>query len=836
MLRSFYRHVVLKYPVAILIILGLGLAFLAEEARKLAIDASAETLLLEGDQDLQFTREVNERYYSPDFLVITYTPKSDSLLSDKTLDELKRLGNELEALDRVDTVTSLINVPLLQSPPKPVQELLKEVPTLESEGIDRELAKQEFLNSPIYSSNLVSPDFKTTALLVNLKDDDTYRALLKQRNALRSKEKETGLTPAEAADYEQVQADFKAHRDEMRVVEHENIVAVRAVMDGYRDHADLFLGGVSMIANDTISFIKDDLAIFGTGVLIFLIVTLWFIFHQARWILLPVLICATSVVATTGLLGLFQWEVTVISSNFISIQLIITMALTIHLIVKYRELAREFPDAPLPELVENAVMAMALPCFYAILTTIAGFSSLVFSGILPVINFGWMMSAGVFVSLILAFLIFPAVLMLFPKAHQPPERTGRFSLTEIAANFTARRGGLILWISAGILVVSAIGITQLRVENSFIDYFKPSTEIYQGMSVIDQQLGGTTPLDVIIKFDSIDTSAPAASDPAASDAAPEDDFFDQFEEEFAQEQDSAQYWFTPERMRTVERVHDYLSSLPEVGKVVSLGTLLKVGVTLNDNQPLDGFLLALVYQELPERFRKIILTPYVSVENDEVRLSVRVIDSLPELRRDELLKRIERDLVEKVGLREGQARLASLLVLYNNMLQSLFSSQILTLGFAVLVLIFMFLILFRSLKLAVIAIFPNLLSIGTVLGMMGWVGIPLDLMTITIAAISVGIAVDDTIHYIHRFREEFEKDHNYIATMHRAHATIGSAMYYTSVTIVIGFSILVFSNFVPSIYFGVLTSLAMVAALAAALTLLPQLIIWIKPFGKGRSV
>jgi predicted RND superfamily exporter protein len=831
MLRSFYRNLVLKSPIVVLIALGLGLAFLAEEARKLAIDASAETLLLEDDSDLEFTRQVNERYYSPDFLVITYSPKDGELLGEKTLSELKRLGTDLEKLDRVDSVTSLLNVPLLQSPPKPVQELLKEVPTLESEGIDFSLAREEFLNSPIYSRNLVSPDFKTTALLVNLKDDETYRTLLNQRNALRSKEKTAGLTPEEAAEYAQVQADFKAHRDMMRVVEHENIASVRAIMGGYREHADLFLGGVSMIADDTISFIKDDLAIFGTGVLIFLVITLWFIFRQVRWILLPVLICATSVVATTGLLGLFDWEVTVISSNFVSIQLIITMALTIHLIVKYRELARATPDAPLAELVENAVVAMAQPCFFAILTTIAGFSSLVFSGILPVMNFGWMMSAGVAVSLILAFLIFPAVLMLFPKAEQPPERAGRFSLTRVTANFTERFGNLILWCSAGILVVSIVGITQLRVENSFIDYFKHTTEIYQGMSVIDQQLGGTTPLDVIVRFESSQAEEPPApADDAAS--SPEDEFFDQFEEEFAQEADSAQYWFTPERMRTVERVHDYLSGLPEVGKVISLGTLLKVGVTLNDNKPLDGFLLALVYQELPERFRKIILTPYVSVENDEVRISARVVDSLPELRRNELLKRIERELVEEVGLKEGQARLASLLVLYNNMLQSLFSSQILTLGFAVLVLMFMFLILFRSLKLAFIAIFPNLLSIGVVLGMMGWVGIPLDLMTITIAAISVGIAVDDTIHYIHRFKEEFEKDRNYPATMHRAHATIGSAMYYTSVTIVIGFSILVFSNFIPSIYFGLLTSLAMIAALTAALTLLPQLILWIKPFGK----
>jgi len=203
------------------------------------------------------------------------------------------------------------------------------------------------------------------------------------------------------------------------------------------------------------------------------------------------------------------------------------------------------------------------------------------------------------------------------------------------------------------------------------------------------------------------------------------------------------------------------------------------------------------------------------------------------LRRNELLEKIRHDLVNKLGLKKERVHLTGMLVLYNNMLQSLFKSQILTLGVVILALMGMFLILFRSLKIALIAIFPNLLSIGVVLGVMGWVKLPLDMMTITIASISVGIAVDDTIHYIHRFTTEFQIDRNYILTMHRCHESIGHAMFYTSVTIIIGFSILVLSNFIPSIYFGLLTGLAMLIALIAALTVLPQLIVVFKPFGDG---
>lgn len=827
MLKLFYDRFVLKYPVAVGGLIFVLIGLLGYQARKLEVDASAETLVLEDDEDLRFTREVNERYGSPDFLVITYTPKSD-LLDDKTLDHIRRLKQDLLKFKWVESINSILDVPLLESPPKPIKELVQNVPTLESSDIDKKLAKVEFLNSPIYRNLLVSPDFKTTALQVNLREDTVYQELLNQRNALRQKEKEGTITEEEQAALQQVLIDFKRHRDQARIEQHQNIQDVRALLDRYRGEADLFLGGVSMIADDLITFVKGDLQFFGLGVLFFLIITLWIIFRQKRWILLPILCCSLSVIAMSGFLGMFGWEVTVISSNFISLQLIFTMALTIHLIVRYRELAKKKTDASQHELVLESVLSMAKPCLFATLTTIAGFSSLILSDILPVINFGWMMSAGLVVSLVLSFLIFPLVLIHMPRLAPNTAFESRFTLTTKLANLTESKGNGILLFSGIALILGIIGATQLRVENSFIDYFKESTEIYQGMKVIDQQLGGTTPLDVILDLDSKEESP---SEEMVVEDEFLDDEFDDFEAEFEEASNEAQYWFTADKMAQIEKIHDYLDSIPEVGKVMSLGTMLKVGKTLNDGEPLDNFELALVYNELPERFKKIILDPYVSVEDNQVRFSVRVRDSDPNLRRNELLQRIDQDLTEKLGLPTENVRLTSLLVLYNNMLQSLFDSQMLTLGTVVVILLVMFSILFRSLAIATIAVFPNILSIGVVLGFMGWANIPLDMMTITIAAISVGIAVDDTIHYIHRFRDEFAKDRNYLATMHRCHESIGFAMYYTSVTIIIGFSILVISNFIPSIYFGLLTGLAMLIALIAALTLLPQMIIVFKPFG-----
>jgi len=834
----FFNRIILEYPRLIIICFLVVISFLGYKAKDFTLDASAETLILEDDKDLRYSRQISSRYGENDFLFVTYTPKDD-LFSDNALAKLKQLRDELRKLKSVSSVVSILDVPLLESPPVPIKELASSVQTLESPTVDKRLAKIELSKSPIYQNSLISPHLKTTALQVNFPIDKIWRDLLTRRNHFREKQVDGSLSTAEKAEFEIVTRQFQNHRDIMRESRHKDITKIRAIMDNYRQDANLFLGGVSMIADDMVSFIKNDLKIFGIGVFIFLIVTLSIIFRKLQWVILPMLCCGFSAISMMGLLGLFDWEVTVISSNFISLQLIITMAVTIHLIVRYRELSQKNPQADQRELVYDTVRLKLKPCLYAGLTTIAGFGSLLLCNILPVITFGWMMIAGITVSLFVTFMLFPASVMLLNKETVKPKLDVKFSLTSILAKFTQRHGSLIMVISCIAFMISAMGISKLVVENRFIDYFKHTTEIYQGMKVIDRNLGGTTPLDVIVEIEKPESSlspdassdkSPDKSKDASKENTESADEFAEFDE-FDKAIDDDKYWFTSEKMDQVKKIHDYLDGLPETGKVLSLGTMMKIAEKLNSGKPLDNFKLALLYSELPAEFKNIVLKPYVSVENNQVRFSIRIIDSEKSLKRNELLKRIHNDLIGKLGLKEKNVHITGMLVLYNNMLQSLFNSQILTLGITVLALMCMFLILFRSIKIALIAILPNLLSIGVVLGFMGWLKIPLDMMTITIAAISVGIAVDDTIHYIHRFKQEFKIDQNYFKAVHRSHGSIGYAMYYTSLTIIIGFSILVLSNFIPSIYFGLLTGLAMLIALIAALTLLPQLIVLFKPFG-----
>ncbi|MGB2809102.1 MAG: MMPL family transporter [Sedimentisphaerales bacterium] len=822
----FFDRVVLGHPKTVILCVLIAVGFLIFQARHFRLDASAETLVLENDEDLEYSRLIRSRYGDQDFLILTYTPRDD-LLSKKTLSSLKQLRDELKSLDSVTSVLSILDVPLLESPPVPLKELAGGLPTLEAPTVDRELARNELRGSPLYKDLLVSSDFKTTALLINFAEDDVYYDLQERRNVLRQKKTSRSLTLPEHSELSRVSKQFRQHRDKMRQQRHTDILMIRAIMNNYRTDADLFLGGVSMIADDMINFIKNDLKIFGIGVLLFLIITLGIIFRRIRWVCLPILFCLISVMCMTGLLGWFGWEVTVISSNFISLQLIMTMAIVIHLIVRYRELLAQNPEAPNQQLVLDTVLLKLKPCVYAVLTTIAGFGSLVLSNILPVITFGWMMIAGLIVSLIVTFLLFPALLILMPKDTPGVRRVWRFSPTSVLARFTEARGVLIMVIGALLLIFSLIGISRLEVENRFIDFFKESSEIHQGMKVIDESLGGTTPLDVIVEFED-SNGLLASTKPAAAESDSDFDNFDEFNESVSDEK----YWFTAEKMSRVKTVHNYLDSLPQTGKVLSLATMLNITEKLNEGKPLDSLGLALLYSESPEEFKNMLIKPYVSVEHNQARFWVRVRDSDKTLKRNEFLKQIKSDLPGILGLGEEHIHLAGLMVLYNNLLQSLFGSQIVTLGITALALTCMFLVLFRSFKLALIAISPNLLSVAAVLGMMGLLNIPLDMMTITIAAISVGIAVDNTIHYIHRFRHEFQKDRKYLNTMHRCHGSIGHAMYYTSVTIIVGFSILAISNFKPSIYFGLLTGLAMFIALIAALTLLPQLLILIKPFGK----
>ena len=835
-LLNFYTRNILNRPIIVIIVLLGVFSYLGYNAKHFRIDASADSLILENDEDYKYYREVSKTYGSHSYMFVTYKPTGD-LLSPETLSKLSSLRGELREIKRVSSVLTILDVPLLRNPPVPIKELISNIKNLEDPEVDLQLARTEIADSPIYKELLVSTDMKMTALMVHFAEDAEYDRIVSRRGALRQKLREKTIIPAERVELEQLKRDYRECKIRMDKERHSDIAAVREIMDGYRQDAELFLGGISMITDDLITFVKKDLKVFGIGIVVFLIVALGVIFRKVCWVVLPILCCTLSVLAMIGILGIFGWEVTVISSNFISLQLIITMALTIHLIVRYRELQVDNPEWSQMELVRETVFSKFIPCLYTTLTTVAGFGSLLICDILPVITFGLMMSVGLVVSLVVTFFLFPAILCLIPKGKSGEDRQFCGGFTRFLANVTQNNAKAVFIITGLLIAMIAVGVSRLTVENSFIDYFRESTEIYQGLKVIDQNLGGTTPLDIIVSFQEADLEAndhSLVNDDIGTESSEEfegDDEFDEFDE-FEEVDNSDKYWFTADKMAKIMKVHDYLESLPEIGKVLSLGTMLKIAEEFTDGKPLDDFQLALLYTQLPDNFKNMALAPYISIPDNQARLTVRIKDSLEGLKRDDLLKQITSDMGNKLGLQEHQYQLAGMMVLYNNMLQSLFSSQILTIGFVVLALVVMFTLLFRSIKIALIAIIPNVISAVAVLGIMGLAGMPLDFITITIAAISIGIAVDDTIHYIHRFKEEYEVDRNYINSMHRCHGSIGNAMYYTSLTIIAGFSILVLSYFIPTILFGLLTGLAMFIALITALTLLPRLIIVFKPFGK----
>ena len=818
-----YIDFVTRYFKAVLFFVAIATAVFGYYAQHLSIDASAETLLLENDKDLKLTREVHGRYISPDYLVVAFSPK-EYMLSDATLSTIKSLKESLLGIKGVESITTLLDVPLLESPPMAISEVVKNVRTLSSPDINKTMVQKELTTSPLYAKNLVSSDFKTTAILVNLKDDETFTKLLKERNNFIELQQKRELNKEEKQQFEIAKKAFKEYSNSTRDDVHSLIENVRSSLDPFRSDGEIFLGGVMMIADDMIGFVKSDIAIYGTAILLIMVGMLWVIFRQIRFVVLPILVSICAVVITTGINALLGLEVTVVSSNYVAMQLITTLSLVIHLIVSYREEYALYPHFSQKELIEVTLKRMSVPSVFIILTSVAGFGSLMTCDILPIIDLGTMMNIGVTVSLIAAYLLFPAMMMLFPKKEPVLTFDKAFTLNTIFAQIVEHHGKKIVVMVVLILGFSLFGVTKLIVENSFINYFKESTEIYKGMQKIDNNLGGTTPLEIVVRF-------PEAKPQEAQKTTQSSDELDSFADEFAEDGNDAQYWFTAQKMETILRVHDYLESLSEVGNVSSLGTLSKVGRILKEGKDFDGVELALMYNELPQQFKKILLSPYVNTEYNEARFVIRIVDSDENLRRDELLKKIQKDLVTKVGLKKEDFELVGMMVLYNNMLQSLFDSQISTLGLALLSLGAMFFFLFRSLKIAIVALTVNLVPISVIFGIMGIAGIPLDIMSITIASIALGITVDNTIHYFYRFREELARDGDYIASMHRAHATIAFGMFYYSLATIVGFLVLVTSNFIPTLIFGLLTVIVLLVAIVSDLLFSPLLVVIFKPFG-----
>jgi predicted RND superfamily exporter protein len=826
-LITLYDRTVLGRPLITLLVVATLVSGLISGLHQFRLDASADTLLLENDQSLAYYRAIKSRYGSDDSLIITYTPQ-EPLFSDAVLDDLRQLRDQLAAIDRVDSVTSILDVPLIESPPITLSEIAEEIVTLENPRADRSLAQREILNSPLYRNLLISPDGDTTSMEVLFKRDDTWHRLLKARNDLRVLRLDRNLTMEERSALSHAEAQFDDYSASLQKQLDHDIATVRTIMDQHRDSATLYLGGVPMIIADSINFVRHDLMIFGVGVFAFLVLILTIIFRRPRWVLIAMSTCIVAGVSMMGLLGFINWPVTVVSSNFISLMLILTLSLLIHLIVRYRELLTIDNDSDQRALLLATVKSKFIPCFYTAITSMIAFGSLLVSGIRPVIDFGWMMVFGITIAMVLAFTLFPASLVLLKRERPARENTITVAVTRFLARSNERYGNWILLGFSILSLLSIVGISQLTVENRFIDYYKASTEIYQGMELIDRQLGGTTPMDVII-------DAPASFfTPEEHD---EGDLFSEDDDLFADDMESeagitgTSYWFNSFSLQDIAEIHDYLDSLDETGKVLSLTTTLRMLQKLDPNILHDNFALAVFYKRLPQEIKSSLIAPYLSADGNQLRFSIRVFESDPSLKRQELLEKIRHHLTTDLRLADEQVKITGMVVLFNNMLQSLFRSLILTSGVVFVVILFMFALLFRNMHMAAVAIVPNLFSAAIVLGLMGWLRIPLDIMTITIAAICIGIAVDDTIHYIHRFSEEFKHDGDYLAAARRSHDTIGRAMYYTTITISLGFSILAFSNFIPTIYFGLLTGFSMIAALVADMTLLPLLIIRFRPLG-----
>ncbi|MDC0461019.1 MMPL family transporter [Candidatus Pelagibacter sp.] len=795
MFANLYENTILKNPKSIFVILLITLLSFGYYSKDFRLDASSETLLIEGDPDLEYLREITERYGSKEFLVLTYTP-NEGMVTNTSINNLLSLKYKIQSLDWVHSVITLLDIPLLNNSDAPLQERLEGFKTLKDEGVDKDRGFKEILNSPVFRNFVISEDGKTSGIIVNIKQNPPLEDIENRS-----------------------QDEIEQYRDQIKKQNHENILEIRDVIKSYENIGKIYLGGIPMIADDMMTFIKSDIVVFGLGVLLFIIATLWFVFRKLIWIIVPISSCFFSVVIMMGLLGLLGWKVTVISSNFIALMLILTMAMNIHMSTRFLQLRKSNPSKSNLQILTLTTGKMFWPILYTVLTTVIAFLSLIFSGIKPIIDFGWMMTFGLITSFIITFTLLPTLLSFAPTKNMSVKEDEGSKITKFLGKLSLNFQTPIFIVTIIVIGLSVFGISKLEVENSFINYFSKNTEIYKGMKLIDEELGGTTPLEVILKFPE-----------AKKEKTEEDDDFENWGDE--SEQDDEKYWFTKDKIDTIASVHNYLDSLPQIGKVLSFSSIIDVATQLNNDKPLGTLEMGVLYSKIPESIKTDIIDPYISIEDNEARISLRIIDSQENLRRNDLINKINFDLENELGIEKDQYKLAGVLILFNNLLQSLFKSQILTLGLVMIGIFAMFMILFRNIKLSLIGVVPNFIAAFFILGIIGLLGIPLDMMTITIAAITIGIAVDNSIHYIYRFKEEFSKINNYKETLTTCHSTVGAAILNTSITIVFGFSILVLSKFIPTIYFGVFTGLAMLFAMISVLTLLPSLILVFKPFGK----
>lgn len=815
LINSIYKKI-LEQPKLILIFLLILLSLAFYQGNKFQLDASADTLLVENDPDLNYLRSVNERYASEDFFIVTYSPKQT--LNKNNIKEFKNFVYEINNFKWVSKTISILNSPLFESSDKPLIEKIKDIEYITSKDVDFDKALKELKNSPVYKKLIINDDASVFGIVVYIKDNQEYLSALKLNKNFSDKKQKNQLTSEDKIQFEK-HLIYLEKLKKQRNKEYEDYNAeIRSHIVNYKSQSSINLSGIPMIVEDLINYVKKDIVIFGSGVFIFMLITLWIIFRDIKWVIFPLLSCLISIALMIGTLGYLNWKVTVISSNFISIMLVLTMEINIHYIQRYKQFQDLYPKKTETQLTQLTSDGIFQSILYGVFITIIGFLSFIFCEIRPVIDFGYMMSVGLIISMLVTMILLPSLIIQFKPKIAKKNKIKDSKFFKNLANFAINQKLLIIFCSTAILLASFYGSSKITVENSFINYFNKDTEIYKGMKLIDEKLGGTTPLEIIVKFKD-----------ASSKKASSDDFFETSNsDEF---KDS--YWFTNFRTETITNVHKYLEGLPEIGKVLSFYSVIQMGEKINDNKKLGSLETAILYSKLPDDIKKNIVSPYISIENNEARFSVRVVDSNPNLNRKELLSKIQMHLEQNLKLSKDDFKITGVFVLFNNQLQSLYKSQIQTLSFSYFGILIALFILFRSWKLSLIASAPDIVASMMILGSLGFLKIPLDMMTITIATIVMGIGTRAGIYYINRFKSEFAIHKDYKKTIIACHETVGRSIVIAALTIIFGFSILVLSNFNPTINFGILIGIAIFAALILSLTIMPLLLLITKPFKNG---
>ena len=645
--QSFYESLVIDRPALMMGLLLLLLLGMAIGLPKFRLDASADSLLLESDPDLKQYRDLAKRYGTQDFLFMTITP-AHALLADETLSLIRALSDEMKALPAVDTVTTVLDVPLVKNIPGGLAQAATHYKTLLDKDVNREKALEELTQSPLYRNVVVSADGKTTAIRIQLKRaPNNFADLQYERGELLYQRAQDKATQEQLARLAAIEPGYQIQKDAVDAANHDTVELLRGVMERHRSDAEIHLGGIAMIADDMIGYVRNDIVVFGLGAFLLTILMLGYIFREARWVLVPIANCAYTTVAILGILGLIGWKLTVISSNFLALTLILAISINIHLIVRYRELHREDPTIKHRELVRQAARDMASPCLYTSLTSIIGFGSLLSSDIRPIVDFGGMMCMSLLLVYFVVFTLVPCLMILLPEREPVVDDDGQSGFTVMLARVTDRNGRAVMWWTAIIVVLSSIGISKLQVENSFINYFRKNTEIYQGLKRVDETLGGTTPLEIVLKFPTAEQKPGAATGGSLGDEEIEALYAD----EPATKSDT---WFTATKVERIKKVHDYVAAIPGVGTVMSLASIVRVAEDLNQGREFDPFELNVIYKRLPPRLKNELLAPYVAIDADEARVSLRILDSMPNLRRQALLEKITYGLEHDLGLKPAE--------------------------------------------------------------------------------------------------------------------------------------------------------------------------------------